>query len=128
MEDLNVVVLAGRATRDAELKYTPKGTAVATFALAVNRSRKGDDGATVEEASFFEVVAWERTAEVVGEYVKKGKAVTVVGGLKQDRWTAQDGSPRSKVVVNVGRLILGASPKQAEGGGAAAEEYPPGLA
>jgi single-strand DNA-binding protein len=107
MEDLNVVVVGGRATRDPELKYTASGTAVANVSIAVNRNRKAADGSSVDEASFFDVVAWERTAEVAAQFIKKGKAITVIGTLKQDRWTTPEGDPRSKVVIHANRILLG---------------------
>jgi single-strand DNA-binding protein len=98
MDDLNVVLVEGRLTRDPELKYTPSGMAVVNFSVAVSRSRKVD-GEQVKEASFFDVVAWAKLAEACGQYLKKGRGVRVQGQLKQDRWTSPEGDQRSKVVV-----------------------------
>jgi single-strand DNA-binding protein len=84
--------------RDTELKYTQKGAAVCSFALASNRFFKQDEE-TQKEVSFFEVTTWSRLAEVCGEYLKKGRGVRVVGRLKQDRWNSPEGQPRSKVSI-----------------------------
>jgi len=83
---------------DPELKYSPKGSAVCTFALASNRFYKQDEE-TQKEVSYFEVTTWARLAEVCGEYLKKGRGVRVVGRLKQDRWTGPEGQARSKVLI-----------------------------
>jgi single-strand DNA-binding protein len=96
--DINSVVLVGRLTRDAELKYTSGGTAVCKFAIAVNRNRKQGDQ-FVEEASFFDIVVWGRQGEAIQKYLQKGKQVAVQGELRQNRWE-QDGQPRSKVEVH----------------------------
>lgn len=98
MNNLNSVLIEGNLTRDPELKYTPKGSAVCSFVLASNRYFK-QDGETQKEVAFFEVTAWSRLAEVCGEYLKKGRGVRVVGRLKQDRWTSPEGQGRSKVSI-----------------------------
>ena len=90
MNNLNSVLIEGNLVRDPELKYSPKGTAVCSFALASNRYFKQDEE-TQKEVSFFDVTTWSRLAEVCGEYLKKGRGVRVVGRLKQDRWTDADG-------------------------------------
>lgn len=97
MASYNRVVLVGNLTRDVELRYTPSGTAVTDIALAVNERVKRNDQ-WVEEAHFFDVTLWGRTAEVAGEYLSKGSSVLIEGRLKQDRWE-QDGQKRSKVQV-----------------------------
>jgi single-strand DNA-binding protein len=83
---------------DTELKYTQKGAAVCSFALASNRYFKQDEEMQ-KEVSFFEVTTWSRLAEVCGEYLKKGRGVRVVGRLRQDRWNSPEGQPRSKVSI-----------------------------
>jgi single-strand DNA-binding protein len=83
---------------DTELKYTPKGAAVCSFALASNRYFKQDEE-TQKEVSYFDITTWSRLAEVCGEYLKKGRGVRVVGRLKQDRWTNPEGQGRSKVSI-----------------------------
>src|SRR5262245_59554029 len=86
MPSFNKVIIAGNLTRDPELRYTPKGTAVARFTLAVNRTYSGEAGEKKEEVSFIDVDAWARQAEVIAQYLKKGRPVLVEGRLKQDTW------------------------------------------
>ena len=98
LNNLNSILIEGNLVRDPELKYSPKGSAVCTFALASNRFFKQDDE-TQKEVSYFDVTTWARLAEVCGEYLKKGRGVRVVGRLKQDRWTNPEGQARSKVEI-----------------------------
>ena len=86
MANFNKVIIAGNLTRDPELRYTPKGTAVARFTLAVNRTHTSETGEKKEEVSFIDVDAWGRQAEVVAQYLKKGRPFLVEGRLKQDTW------------------------------------------
>ena len=98
MNDLNFVVEIGRLTRDPELTYTQKGTAKLSFSIAVNRSvKQGNEWA--DQVSYFDVESWGRSAETVNQYLFKGKQVSVSGSLKQERWTAHDGSSKSRVVI-----------------------------
>jgi single-strand DNA-binding protein len=97
VSDLNHVCLIGRLTRDAELKYTASGQAVGNFSIAVDRRIKSGDG-WVNEANFFDVTLWGKTAESLGKYLVKGKQVAIDGELRQDRWE-QDGQNRQKVVI-----------------------------
>jgi single-strand DNA-binding protein len=126
MADLNHVVLIGRLTRDAELKYTANGQAVCKFSVAVNRRRKSGEQ-WVDEPNFFDVVLWGRQGETLNQYLVKGKQVGVEGELRQDRWE-QDGQNRSRVEIVAGNLQLlgggnsggssGASPYGGGAGGA----------
>lgn len=86
MASFNRVILAGNLTRDPELKYTPKGTAVAKLTLAVNRNYATETGERKEEVSFVDVEAWGKQAEVLSQYMKKGRPLLVEGRLKQDTW------------------------------------------
>ncbi len=86
MASFNKVILAGNLTRDPEMRYTPKGTAVVRITLAVNRTYTGEDGQKKEEVSFIDVDAWGRQAEVISQYMKKGRPLLVEGRLKQDTW------------------------------------------
>jgi single-strand DNA-binding protein len=86
MASFNRVILAGNLTRDPELRYTPKGSAVAGFSLAVNRTWKSESGESKEEVSFIEIEAWGRQAEVIAQYMRKGRPLLVEGRLKQDTW------------------------------------------
>lgn len=104
MADVNQVTLIGRLTRDAELKYTSNGFAIASFAIAVNRRRKNGDQ-WVEEASFFDINLFGKSAEALKQYLVKGKQIAIEGELRQDRWE-QDGQPRSKVVVIANNVQL----------------------
>ena len=114
MADVNHVILIGRLTRDAELKYTSGGMAVCKFAIAVNRRRKNGDQ-WVDEASFFDIVLFGRAGESINQYLVKGKQAAVEGELHQNRWE-QDGQSRSKVEIN-------ASNVQLLGGGQGGSDY-----
>lgn len=108
MADVNHVILIGRLTRDAEIKYTSGGTAVSKFSIAVNKKRKqGEEW--IEEANFFDVVLWGRAAEALNQYLVKGKQVAVEGELHQNRWE-KDGQTHSKVEINANNVqLLGGS-------------------
>jgi single-strand DNA-binding protein len=86
MANFNRVILAGNLTRDPELRYTPKGVAIAKITLAINRTWKTETGETKEEVTFVDVDAFGRQAEVVGQYMKKGRPFLVEGRLKLDQW------------------------------------------
>ncbi|MCW5550848.1 MAG: single-stranded DNA-binding protein [Verrucomicrobiae bacterium] len=86
MASFNKVILAGNLTRDPELRYTPKGTAVARFTLAVSRTWTGEDGQKKDEVSFIDIDAWGRQGEVIAQYMKKGRPFLIEGRLKQDTW------------------------------------------
>ena len=102
--DINVVTLVGRLTRDSELKYTNSGTAVCKFSLAVNRKKRSGDQWT-DEVSYFDVVLWGKQGEALQQYLSKGKQVAVSGELRQNRWE-QDGQSRSKVEIIANNLQL----------------------
>jgi single-strand DNA-binding protein len=100
MASFNRVILAGNLTRDPELRYTPKGTAVAKLGIAVNRQWKTDTGEQKEEVTFIDVDAFGRTAEVIGQYLKKGRPILIEGRLKYDTWDdKQTSQKRSKLSV-----------------------------
>ncbi|MDR0710577.1 MAG: single-stranded DNA-binding protein [Spirochaetaceae bacterium] len=125
MADINHVVLVGRLTRDAELKYTAGGQAVCKFSIAVNRRKKSGEQ-WVDEANFFDIVLWGRQGESLNQYLLKGKQVGIEGELRQDRWE-QDGQNRSKVeiVANNLQLLGGNSPGTGGTGGGAYQERRP---
>jgi len=113
--DINIVTLVGRLTRDAELKYTNSGYAVCNFSLAVNRRKRSDDQWT-EEVSYFDVVLFGKRGEAIQQYLGKGKQIAVSGELRQDRWE-QDGQKRSKVVIVASDIqFLGSSGSNSSGG------------
>ncbi len=103
MVDFNRVFLAGNLVRDPEMRYTPSGTAVASFSIAVNR-RYRQEGELKEEVSYIEVVAYGKVGETSGNYLKKGRAVLVEGRIQQRRWETQEGEKRSKVEVVANRV------------------------
>lgn len=86
MASFNKVILAGNLTRDPELRYTPKGMAVANIGLAVNRTWKSESGEMKEEVSFIDIEAWGRQAEVIAQYMRKGRPLLIEGRLKLDTW------------------------------------------
>lgn len=99
---LNVVSLVGRAGRDPELRYFESGNVVCNVSMAVNRRRKGEDA-----PNWFELEIWGRTAEIAGEYVRKGSLIGITGALKFDRWKDRStGEDRQKPVIRVDRLDL----------------------
>jgi single-strand DNA-binding protein len=115
---LNKVFLMGNITRDPELRYVPSGTAVATFSVAVNRAYKDKTGEKKEEVTFVRVEAWGKTAEICGEYLKKGSAVLVEGRLKSSSWEGQDGQKRSSLdVVAVSVQFVGSRSTGGQGSG-----------
>jgi single-strand DNA-binding protein len=119
MADINRVILVGRLTRDSELKYTSGGAPVSKFGVAVNRRRKVGDQ-WEEEANFFDVVVWGRTAEALSQYLVRGKQVGIEGELRQDRWE-QDGQKRSRVeIVATNIMLLGGRGEGGGGGGPSA--------
>jgi single-strand DNA-binding protein len=100
MPNLNKVMLIGNVTRDPEVKYTPKGTAVAEVGLAINRVYTPDGGEKREETTFVDITFWGRQAEIVGEYAKKGTPIYVEGRLQLDTWDDKtSGQKRSKLRV-----------------------------
>ena len=104
MADVNHVILIGRLTKDILLKFTSGGMAIGSFSIAVNRRRKNGDQ-WVEEASFFDVSLFGKSAEGLAQYLTKGKQVAVEGELRQDRWQ-QDGQNRSKVYISANNVQL----------------------
>ena len=128
MASFNKVILLGNLTRDPEVRYTPKGSAVCDLGLAVNRNYTLDNGEKREEVTFVDVVLWARLAEIAGEYLKKGRPVFIEGRLQMDSWDdKQTGQKRTKLrVVGETMQLLGSRPGGASGGGEASEaERPP---
>jgi len=97
--DINHVVLVGRLTRDPELTYTQSGAAVCRFSIAVNRSSGSSSDSQDDSTSYFNIVTWNKTAEICKEYLAKGKQVGIDGRLQQRRWAGQDGVRRSSVEI-----------------------------
>jgi single-strand DNA-binding protein len=98
MNNLNSILIEGNLVRDPELRETPKGTSVCTFAVASNRFYKQNDSME-KEVSFFDIETWSQLAQTCGKNLHKGRGVRVVGRLKQDRWMGTDGKPFSKIKI-----------------------------
>ena len=119
MASFNKVILLGNLTRDPEVRYTPKGSAVADLGIAVNRQYTLENGEKREEVTFVDVTFWGRTAEVAGEYLKKGRPVFIEGRLQLDTWDdKQSGQKRSKLrVIGETMQLLGGRPPGTGAGG-----------
>ena len=114
---MNIVGIIGRLTRDPEQKYTPSGAAVTKFSIAVDTGF-GDRKAT----SFFDVTAWQKTAEFVDKYFKKGAKIAITGRLNQESWTdSKSGDKRSKVVIVAERVDFADSKQERQPG---EEDFP----
>lgn len=103
---LNRVILVGNLTRDPELKYTPSGTAVATFGVATNRSWTTSDGQQKEETQYHRIVAWQKLAELCGKILTKGKKVYLEGRLTYRTYTTKDGQQRSVAEIVLDDFIV----------------------
>ena len=118
MQDLNKVILVGRLTKDLgaderSFGYLQNGTCKAVVSIAVNNSKKSSDGQWVDEASFFDVVIWGKTAENLKPYLTQGQQIAVEGRLKQDRWKdKQTGNNMSRVIINAESVQLVGSTKR----------------
>lgn len=126
MASYNRVILMGNLTRDIELRYTQSGMAVADIGLAVNERRKNAAGEWVDEAHFFDVTMFGRTAEIAAEYLSKGSPLFVEGKLRYETWE-KDGVKRSKVSVICDRMQLlggGGGPGGGSSGGGGRERAP----
>jgi single-strand DNA-binding protein len=125
MANFNKVILAGNLTRDPELRYTPKGTAVAKIGLAINRTWVSETGEKKEDVTFVDVDAFGKTAEIIGQYLKKGRPILIEGRLKYDTWEdKQTNQKRSKLGVVLESFQFLDSQRGGEGGGAPAAPRP----
>lgn len=120
MSSFSVVVIVGNLTRDCQLKYTASGFPIGNFSVAVNTRKKSGDQ-YVDEANFFDVELFGKSAETLNQYLVKGKMVGIEGELRQDRWE-QDGQNRSKVKIVANKVnLLGGERKSTDSG----KQYPP---
>lgn len=121
MANVNKVILIGNVTRDPEVKFTPKGSAVTDVALAINRNYTLDNGEKREETTYVDVELWGRLAEIAGEYAKKGRPIYIEGRLRMDTWEDKtSGQKRSRMkVVGENLQLLGSRPggTSSSGGG-----------
>jgi single-strand DNA-binding protein len=116
MASVNRVIVMGNLTRDPELRFAPSGAAVASFGLGINRRFRDNAGTQKDEATFVEIVAWGRQAELCGEYLGKGRLVLIEGRLRQERWESREGEARSalKVVADRIQFLPNGRPQAAE--------------
>jgi len=103
MANINKVIIAGRLTRDPELRYTQAGTANTYVGLAINNRRKDKNtGEWKDDATFVDCKAWGKTAENINQYFSKGRQIMIEGSLRSFSWEAKDGSgKRSKTEVHI---------------------------
>lgn len=142
MPNLNKVMLMGNLTRDPELRYTPNNTAVTKIGMAINRRwRNQQSGEQQEETTFVDCTAFGRQAELLNEYMRKGRPLFIEGRLNLRQWQAQDGQNRSKLEVVIeqfqfidnrgggggagGDYANQSAPRQRSGAPPAADEPPP---
>ena len=122
MASYNKVLLMGNLTRDPEVRYTPKGTAIANLGLAVNRTYTTESGEQKEEVTFVDIEVWGRQAETAGQYLSKGRPVFVEGRLKLDSWEDKEsGQKRNRMKVVAERVQFLGAPR----GGAEFKEHAP---
>ena len=119
---LNKVQLYGNLTRDPEVKALPSGQQVANFSIATNRSFKDKNGARQEQTEYHNVVAFGRTAEVIGQYLKKGRPIFVEGRLQTRSWD-KDGAKQYRTEVIIENFQFGADGGRG-GDGAARSQAP----
>lgn len=103
---LNKVMLIGNLTRDVELRYTPSGTAVATFGMATNRGWTTDAGEKQEDTQFHRIVAWSKLAEICDQLLFKGRKVFIEGRMQTRKWTGQDGQQRESTEVVAENMMI----------------------
>ncbi|HVZ59474.1 MAG TPA: single-stranded DNA-binding protein [Terriglobales bacterium] len=118
-KSVNKVILLGNLGKDPEVKYTPQGTAVAKFTLATNERYKDKEGQWQDRTEWHNLVAWQRTAEIVGEYLKKGSSIYIEGTLRTNSWDDKETGQkkyRTEVIVNE-LVMLGGKGGQGSGGG-----------
>ncbi|MGH9670635.1 MAG: single-stranded DNA-binding protein [Terriglobales bacterium] len=134
-KSVNKVILIGNLGKDPEVKYTPSGTAIAKFSLATNERYKDKAGEFQERTEWHNIVAWQRLAEIAGEYLKKGRSVYIEGRIQTRSWEDKTSGQKkymTEIVAN-DLVLLGGRGEGGEGGGgrgraaapAAEEPHPP---
>jgi single-strand DNA-binding protein len=125
MASFNKVILMGNLTRDPELRYTPKGMAIAKIGLAVNRRWTSESGEQKEEVTFVDVDAFGKQAETIGQYMRKGGAILIEGRLRLDQWDdKQTGQKRQRLGVVCENFRFVGSAQRNEDGSALAATAP----
>ena len=114
---VNKVILYGNLTRDPELKALPSGGQVAEFSVATNRTYKDKAGVKKEEVDFHNIVSFGKQAEVIAQYLKKGRPIFVEGRIRTRSWEAKDGTgKRYKTEIVLEQFQFGPSPRDGAGG------------
>ena len=127
---LNKVQLIGNLGADPDMRYLPSGQAVTNFRVAVNRTRRDPQGTTSEETEWFRCVAFDRLAEIAGEYLHKGSRIYVEGRLQSHKYTDREGVERTAIEIVTNDLVLldpraeAGTGGQTAGAGAAEQEVP----
>lgn len=114
---LNKVQIIGNLGRDPEMRYTPSGSAVTNFTVAVNRPRRAQDGSTTDETEWFRVVLWDKLAETANEFLRKGRTVYIEGRLQSRKYTDKDGVEKTSVEIVGNEMILLGAREDGQGGG-----------
>ena len=117
MPNYNKVMLMGNLTRDPELRYLPSNMPVVQIGMAINRRWRSKEGENQDETNFVECEAFGRTAEVINEYLKKGRPLFIEGRLKLDQWQDKEGNNRSKMKVIIETFQFVDSRGDGDGGG-----------
>jgi single-strand DNA-binding protein len=117
-KSLNKVMLIGNVGKDPEVKFTPSGTAVAKFGLATNERFKDKSGEWQDRTEWHNIVAWQKLAEIIGQYVKKGSKIYIEGRLQTSNWEdKQSGEKKYRTEVIASDLLLLSSRGEGGGGG-----------
>ena len=123
---VNKVILIGRLGRDPELKYTPSGAPVAKFSLATDESFKDRTGEQQKHTEWHNIVAWNKLAEICGEYLTKGKQVYIEGSIRSRQWQDQSGNKRTSYEIIANQMqMLGTKADSERGPGASMERAAP---
>jgi single-strand DNA-binding protein len=112
MASVNKVILIGNLGKDPEIRTTPQGTSLARFSVATTTTWKDNSGAKQERTEWHDVVAWERLAQICGEYLHKGKMVYVEGSLQTRSWEDDKGQKRYKTEIKASNVVM-LSPRDA---------------
>ncbi len=116
--DLNKAQIIGRLTADPEVRTTPNGANVATFSVATNFTWTNQEGAKQENVEYHNVVAWRRLADIISQYLKKGRRVYVEGRLQTRSWESSDGVKKYRTEIVAENMIMLDSPRGEQGTGA----------
>ena len=103
---LNKVMIIGHLGRDPEMRYTPSGRPVTTFSVATNRSWSTSDGERRTDTEWFNVVAWNKLAEICNQYLTKGQQVYIEGRLQSRRWEDSNGTKHTSVEIVANEMIM----------------------